>query len=293
MKARIMSMTAKLIDGKVVSAKIRGEIREAAEAFKAERKRAPGLAVVRVGEDPASIVYVRNKLRACEEVGFYSEPHILPENVTTEEVIKVIESLNADPNIDGMLVQLPIPRHLDEKKILAAVSDDKDVDAFHTLDAGHLTLGDANVLPCTPAGIMEMLKHYDIEVAGKECVVVGRSNIVGRPMAALLLAADGTVTIAHSRTKDLGSVCRRADILVSAVGRAKVITADMVKAGAVVVDVGMNRNEEGKLCGDVDFDAVSEVASYITPVPGGVGPMTVTMLMKNTLIAAKNAAENN
>ncbi|MBR3963785.1 MAG: bifunctional methylenetetrahydrofolate dehydrogenase/methenyltetrahydrofolate cyclohydrolase FolD [Clostridia bacterium] len=286
-------MTAKLIDGKVVSAKIRGEIREAAEAFKAERKRAPGLAVVRVGEDPASIVYVRNKLRACEEVGFYSEPHILSEDVTTEEVIKVIESLNADPNIDGMLVQLPIPRHLDEKKILAAVSDDKDVDAFHTLDAGHLTLGDANVLPCTPAGIMEMLKHYDIEVAGKECVVVGRSNIVGRPMAALLLAADGTVTIAHSRTKDLGSVCRRADILVSAVGRAKVITADMVKEGAVVVDVGMNRNEEGKLCGDVDFDAVSEVASYITPVPGGVGPMTVTMLMKNTLIAAKNAAENN
>ncbi len=286
-------MTAKLIDGKVVSAKIRGEIREAAEAFKAERKRAPGLAVVRVGEDPASIVYVRNKLRACEEVGFYSEPHILPEDVTTEEVIKVIESLNADPNIDGMLVQLPIPRHLDEKKILAAVSDDKDVDAFHTLDAGHLTLGDANVLPCTPAGIMEMLKHYDIEVAGKECVVVGRSNIVGRPMAALLLAADGTVTIAHSRTNDLGAVCRRADILVSAVGRAKVITADMVKEGAVVVDVGMNRNEEGKLCGDVDFDAVSEVASYITPVPGGVGPMTVTMLMKNTLIAAKNAAENN
>ena len=288
-----MKMAAKLIDGKVVSAKIRGEIREAAEAFKAERKRAPGLAVVRVGEDPASIVYVRNKLRACEEVGFYSEPHILPENVTTEEVIKVIESLNADPNIDGMLVQLPIPRHLDEKKILAAVSDDKDVDAFHTLDAGHLTLGDANVLPCTPAGIMEMLKHYDIEVAGKECVVVGRSNIVGRPMAALLLAADGTVTIAHSRTKDLGAVCRRADILVSAVGRAKVITADMVKEGAVVVDVGMNRNEEGKLCGDVDFDAVSEVASYITPVPGGVGPMTVTMLMKNTLIAAKNAAEDN
>lgn len=284
-------MTAKLIDGKVVSAKIRGEIREAAEAFKAERKRAPGLAVVRVGEDPASIVYVRNKLRACEEVGFYSEPHILPEAVTTEEVIEVIESLNADPNIDGMLVQLPIPRHLDEKKILAAVSDDKDVDAFHTLDAGHLTLGDTNVLPCTPAGIMEMLKHYEIEVAGKECVVVGRSNIVGRPMAALLLAADGTVTIAHSRTKDLGAVCRRADILVSAVGRAKVITADMVKAGAVVVDVGMNRDENGKLCGDVDFDAVSEVASYITPVPGGVGPMTVTMLMKNTLVAAKNAAE--
>ena len=286
-----MSMTAKLIDGKVVSAKIRGEIREAAEAFKAERKRAPGLAVVRVGEDPASIVYVRNKLRACEEVGFYSEPHILPETVTTEEVIEVIESLNADPNIDGMLVQLPIPRHLDEKKILAAVSDDKDVDAFHTLDAGHLTLGDTNVLPCTPAGIMEMLKHYEIEVAGKECVVVGRSNIVGRPMAALLLAADGTVTIAHSRTKDLGAVCRRAGVLVRAVGRAKVITADMVKAGAVVVDVGMNRDENGKLCGDVDFDAVSEVASYITPVPGGVGPMTVTMLMKNTLVAAKNAAE--
>lgn len=283
-------MTAKLIDGKVVSAKIRGEIREAAEAFKAERKRAPGLAVVRVGEDPASIVYVRNKLRACEEVGFYSEPHILSEDVTTEEVIKVIESLNADPNIDGMLVQLPIPRHLDEKKILAAVSDDKDVDAFHTLDAGHLTLGDANVLPCTPAGIMEMLKHYDIEVAGKECVVVGRSNIVGRPMAALLLAADGTVTIAHSRTKDLGSVCRRADILVSAVGRAKVITADMVKEGAVVIDVGINRTEEG-LVGDVDFESVKEKAGYITPVPGGVGPMTIAMLMENTVLSAEKRAK--
>lgn len=280
-------MTAKLIDGKVVSAKIRGEIREAAEAFKAERKRAPGLAVVRVGEDPASIVYVRNKLRACDEVGFYSECHILPETVTTEEVIAQIEALNADPNIDGMLVQLPIPRHLDEKKILAAVSDAKDVDAFHSLDAGHLRLNDENVLPCTPAGIMAMLDHYGIEVSGKECVVIGRSNIVGRPMAALLLAADATVTIAHSRTKDLAAVCRRADIIVSAVGKVGTVTSDMVKAGAVVVDVGMNRNADGKLCGDVDFDAVSDVASYITPVPGGVGPMTVTMLMKNTLVAAK------
>ena len=280
-------MTAKLIDGKVVSAKIRGEIREAAEAFKAERKRAPGLAVVRVGEDPASIVYVRNKLRACDEVGFYAVCHILPETVTTEEVIAQIEALNADPNIDGMLVQLPIPRHLDEKKILAAVSDAKDVDAFHSLDAGHLRLNDENVLPCTPAGIMAMLDHYGIEVSGKECVVIGRSNIVGRPMAALLLAADATVTIAHSRTKDLAAVCRRADIIVSAVGKVGTVTADMVKAGAVVVDVGMNRNADGKLCGDVDFDAVSDVASYITPVPGGVGPMTVTMLMKNTLVAAK------
>lgn len=280
-------MTAKLIDGKAVSSSLRGQLREECEKYKKTTGRVPGLAVIRVGEDPASQVYVRNKLRACEEVGFRSEAHILPENATMEELLAEINALNNDPDIDGMLVQLPIPRHLDEKAAIAAVAEDKDVDAFHKLDAGHLSLGDGNILPCTPAGIMEMLRYYDIPVSGRECVVVGRSDIVGRPMAALLLAADGTVTIAHSRTRDLGAVTRRADILVSAVGKAGIITADMVKPGAVVIDVGMNRNAEGKLCGDVDFEGVSEVASYITPVPGGVGPMTVTMLLCNTMTAAK------
>lgn len=282
-------MRAKLIDGKEVSANVRSRLRGECEEFKAKTGRVPGLAVIRVGEDPASQVYVRNKLRACEEVGFRSEAHILPENASMEELLAEIDALNNDPAIDGVLVQLPIPRHLDEKTAVAAVSEKKDVDAFHKLDAGHLTLGDGNILPCTPAGIMEMLRYYDISVAGRECVVVGRSNIVGRPMAALLLAADGTVTVAHSRTADLGTVTRRADILVSAVGRAGIITADMVKPEAVVIDVGMNRNAEGKLCGDVDFAGVAEVASYITPVPGGVGPMTVAMLLANTMEAAKDS----
>lgn len=279
--------TAKLIDGKLVSAKIRADLRTECEEFVAKTGRAPGLAVIRVGEDPASQVYVRNKLRACDEVGFRSEAHILPENATMEELLAEIEKINNDPAVDGLLVQLPIPRHLDEAAAIAAVADDKDVDAFHKLDAGHLSLSDANILPCTPYGIMEMLRFYGIEISGRECVVVGRSNIVGRPMAALLLAADGTVTIAHSRTANLAEVTRRADILVAAVGRAGLITGDMVKPGAVVIDVGMNRNAEGKLCGDVDFASVSEVASYITPVPGGVGPMTVTMLMRNTMTAAQ------
>lgn len=287
MKAVENENTAKIISGKEVSAKIRGDLSRRCDAFRKMTGRVPGLAVIRVGEDPASQVYVRNKLRACEEVGFHSEAHVLPENSTMEELLDEIEKLNRDPDIDGLLVQLPIPRHLDEKAAIAAVADEKDVDAFHKLDAGHLTLGDGNILPCTPSGIMEMLRYYGIPVAGRECVVVGRSNIVGRPMAALLLAADGTVTIAHSRTPDLPKVTRRADILVSAVGKAGLITADMVKPGAVVIDVGMNRNADGKLCGDVDFDGVSKVASYITPVPGGVGPMTVTMLLANTMAAAE------
>lgn len=277
---------AEIIDGKLVAATIRAQLRTECEAFRAKTGRAPGLAVIRVGEDPASQVYVRNKLRACDEVGFVSEAHILPENATMEELLTEIDQLNRDPAIDGLLVQLPIPRHLDEAAAIAAVADEKDVDAFHKLDAGHLSLGNGNILPCTPYGIMEMLKFYQIPVAGRECVVIGRSNIVGRPMAALLLAADGTVTIAHSRTRNLAEVTRRADILVSAVGRAGLVTADMVKPGAAVIDVGMNRNAEGKLCGDVDFASVSEVASYITPVPGGVGPMTVTMLLRNTMNAA-------
>ncbi len=282
-------MAATIIDGKLVSAKLKGEIAEAAREFEAKYNRKIGLCVIRVGEDPASQVYVRNKLRACEEVGFASSCIILPEDATTEEVIAEVEKVNADESVDGLLVQLPVPRHIDEARVIASVSPEKDVDAFGMLDAGHLTVGDGNILPCTPAGIMELLKHYEIEVSGKECVVIGRSNIVGRPMAALLLAADGTVTIAHSRTKDLASVTRRADILVSAVGKAAVVTADMVKSGAVVIDVGMNRNSEGKLCGDVDFAEVCEVAGYITPVPGGVGPMTVTMLLYNTLYAARKA----
>ena len=281
--------SAILIDGKLVSAKLRGEVTEKRIEFEKKYGRKPGLCVIRVGEDPASVVYVRNKLRACEEVGFSSTCNILPATYTTEQVIAEVEKVNADPTVDGLLVQLPLPKHIDEARVVAAVAPEKDVDAFGKLDAGHLCLDEGNVLPCTPAGIMEMLKHYNIQVAGKECVVVGRSNIVGRPMAALLLAADGTVTIAHSRTPDLGAVTRRADILVAAVGRAGLITGDMVKPGAAVIDVGMNRNAEGKLCGDVDFDSVKEVAGYITPVPGGVGPMTVTMLICNTLYAAENA----
>jgi len=283
---RRSNMSASIIDGKLVSAYIRGEVKAEAERFVEKSGRAPGLTVVRVGEDPASVVYVRNKMRACDEVGFVSETIVLPETATEDEVIATVKRLNDDPAVDGLLVQLPLPRGLDEKKIVASVAPEKDVDAFHSLDAGHLKLNGENILPCTPAGIMAMLDYYGIDPKGKECVVVGRSDIVGKPMAALLLAADATVTIAHSKTADLPSVTRRADILVSAVGRAAVITADMVKPGAVVIDVGMNRNAEGKLCGDVDFAGVSEVASYITPVPGGVGPMTVTMLVKNTMNAA-------
>lgn len=280
-------MSAVIIDGKAVSARIREEIKQRTEEFKKKTGRVPGLAVIRVGEDPASQVYVRNKMKACDEVGFSSATYVLPETATEEEVLAEIDRLNNDSSVDGLLVQLPIPKHLDEKKIVAAVADSKDVDAFHKLDAGHLKLDEGNILPCTPAGIIELLKAYNIEISGRECVVVGRSDIVGRPMAALLLAADGTVTIAHSRTRNLSEVTRRADILVSAVGRAGIITKDMVKPGAAVIDVGMNRNAEGKLCGDVDFAGVSEVAGFITPVPGGVGPMTVTMLIVNTMNAAE------
>lgn len=281
-------MTAKLIDGRAVSESVRAGIRAECEEFNKRFGRTPGLAVIRVGEDPASAVYVRNKLRACEDVGFRSECRILPECTDERTLQNEIAALNDAPDIDGVLVQLPLPRHLNEAVATAAVLPEKDVDAFHKLDAGHLTLADGNILPCTPSGIMVMLKYYGIQVAGRECVVIGRSNIVGRPMAALLLAADATVTVAHSHTVNLAEVTRRADILISAVGRAGLITADMVKPGAAVIDVGMNRNREGKLCGDVDFASVSEIASYITPVPGGVGPMTVTMLLRNTMYAAQN-----
>ena len=279
-------MNAKLIDGKAVSAELRGQMKAEVAAL-AEEGITPGLAVVLVGEDPASQVYVRNKEQACEELGIYSEKYLLPAQTTQEELLALVDKLNGKPDIDGILVQLPLPGHLDEKAVIAAISPEKDVDAFHAQNVGKIMIGNYKFLPCTPAGVMELLRAAQVEVSGRECVVIGRSNIVGKPMAMLLLHQNGTVTICHSRTRDLAEVTRRADILVAAVGKAKFVTADMVKQGATVIDVGMNRDENGKLCGDVDFDAVCEVAGAITPVPGGVGPMTITMLMKNTIAAAK------
>ncbi|WP_368182510.1 bifunctional methylenetetrahydrofolate dehydrogenase/methenyltetrahydrofolate cyclohydrolase FolD [Anaerotruncus rubiinfantis] len=279
-------MKAKLIDGKAVSAALRENLKAEVAAL-AEDGITPGLAVVIVGEDPASKVYVRNKKKACEELGMYSEEYALQEETTQEELLALVGKLNKKPDIDGILVQLPLPKHLDEKQVIAAISPDKDVDAFHAANVGKIMIGDYKFLPCTPAGVMELIHSAGIVVEGKECVVIGRSNIVGKPMAMLLMHENGTVTICHSRTKNLAEVCRRADILVAAIGKAKFVTADMVKEGATVIDVGMNRDENGKLCGDVDFDSVCEVAGAITPVPGGVGPMTITMLMKNTINAAK------
>lgn len=281
---------AHIIDGKKISAAARENIKERTAEFEAKTGIKPGLAVVIVGEDPASQVYVRNKKRGCEEVGFYSEVHEMPESTTQEELEKRLEEIKSNPMIHGILVQLPLPKHLDEKRVIDIIPPEKDVDAFHPINTGKIMIGDYSFLPCTPAGVMKMLEYENISVEGKECVVVGRSNIVGKPMAMLLLHSNGTVTICHSRTKNLAEVTKRADILVAAVGKAKFITADMVKEGAVVIDVGMNRNSEGKLCGDVDFDEVSKVASAITPVPGGVGVMTITMLLENTLRAAELAA---
>lgn len=278
-------MSAVRMDGKMVSAKVRGSILEEVNGLKEKGVR-PGLAVIIVGEDPASKVYVRNKERACEECGFYSEKYALPEETTQEELLALIDELNHNPHIDGILCQLPVPKHIDEQAIIDAISPEKDVDAFHPINVGKIMVGNFDFLPCTPAGVMQLLEEYDIDPNGKNCVVIGRSNIVGKPMAMLLLHKNGTVTICHSRTKNLKEVCAQADILVAAVGKADFVTADMVKEGAVVIDVGMNR-KDGKLCGDVAFDEVNEKASYLTPVPGGVGPMTITMLMKNTLKAAK------
>ena len=281
---------AKIIDGKAISAAVRAEITEETAAFIAATGVTPGLAVVIVGSDPASQVYVRNKRKACTEVGFYSEAYELPEETTQEELEALVDKLNADPKIHGILVQLPLPRHLDEQRILLRIRPEKDVDAFHPYNVGRIMIGDYNYLPCTPAGVMELLKRSGVDVSGKECVVVGRSNIVGKPMAMLLLQANGTVTICHSRTKNLSETTRRADILVAAIGKPEFFTVDMVKEGAVVIDVGMNRRpSDNKLCGDVDYASVEPVASYITPVPGGVGPMTITMLMQNTLRAAKSS----
>ena len=278
---------AKLIDGKLISAQIRTEIREETDAFVKARGYAPGLAVVIVGENPASQVYVRNKAKACEEVGFYSEVHALPAETTQAELNALVDRLNTDEKIHGILVQLPLPKHLDETEVLLRIDPKKDVDAFHPYNVGNIMIGEYTFLPCTPAGVMALLERSGIDPAGKKCVVVGRSNIVGKPMAMLLLHANGTVTVCHSKTKDLPAVCREADILVVAIGRADFVGADMVKPGAVVIDVGMNRREDGKLTGDVNFAEVEPIASAITPVPGGVGPMTITMLLKNTLTAAK------
>ena len=275
------------IDGKAISAQIREEIKEKTAAFVAERGYAPGLAVVIVGEDPASQVYVRNKALACEQVGFYSEVHRLPAETKQEELNALVDRLNADGKIHGILVQLPLPKHLDETEVLLRIDPSKDVDAFHPYNVGKIMIGDYDFLPCTPAGVMALLERSGIDPAGKNCVVIGRSNIVGKPMAMLLLHANGTVTVCHSRTKNLREVTREADILVVAIGRADFVGADMVKPGAVVIDVGMNRREDGKLTGDVNFAEVEPIASAITPVPGGVGPMTITMLLQNTLTAAK------
>lgn len=276
---------ANIINGKEISAAIREEIKAGVQGMSVR----PGLAVVLVGDDPASAVYVRNKSKACAEVGIYSEVYRLPEETGREQLLGLIEQLNQSPLIHGILVQLPLPKHLDPEEVIMAIDPAKDVDAFHPVNVGKIMIGNYDFLPCTPAGVMELLHRSDIEVSGKECVVIGRSNIVGKPQAMLLLHENATVTVCHSKTRDLPSVCRRADILVSAVGKAKFVTADMVRNGAVVIDVGMNRDENGKLCGDVDFEPVSEKASYITPVPGGVGPMTITMLLKNTVTAAKRA----
>ncbi len=282
---------ATIIDGKAISAAIRAELREETEQFEKENGFRPGLAVIIVGEDPASQVYVRNKRRACEEVGFYSEAYELPADTTQEELNALVDKLNASDRIHGILCQLPLPKHLDENQVILRIDPKKDVDAFHPVNVGRIMIGEYSFLPCTPAGVMALLKRSGIEIAGKECVVVGRSNIVGKPQAMLLLHANGTVTVCHSRTKNLAEVCRRADILVAAIGKADFFTADMVKEGAVVIDVGMNRRADGKLTGDVDFESVAPKASFITPVPGGVGPMTITMLMQNTLTAAKETVK--
>ncbi len=274
---------AKIIDGKAVSQKVKDEIRAEIE----RDNLSIGLAVVIVGNNQASRVYVNNKKKACEVCGIKSYEYALPEETTEEQLLELVDTLNEDKNINGILVQLPLPKQINEEKIIERISPLKDVDAFHATNVGKIMIGNYAFLPCTPAGVMELIHSTGTEISGKECVVIGRSNIVGKPMAMLLLHENATVTICHSRTKDLAEVCRRADILVSAVGKADFVTADMVKEGAVVIDVGMNRNAEGKLCGDVKYDEVEPKASYIAPVPGGVGPMTIAMLMKNTLMAKK------
>jgi len=275
---------AQILDGKALAKKIKEQV--AAEAATLPRR--PGLAVILVGENPASQVYVRGKEKDCEECGILNLGRKLPAETSEEELLALIAQMNADPSVDGILVQLPLPKHIDEGKVLRAISPAKDVDCFHPENVGEMMVGDPICWPCTPFGVMELLREYGISAAGKHCVVLGRSNIVGKPMTLLLLRDNGTVTVCHSKTPDLKAQCLQADILVAAVGKVNLVTADMVKDGAVVVDVAMNRNAEGKLCGDVDYAAVAEKASYITPVPGGVGPMTRAILMRNVLAAAKD-----
>lgn len=275
-----------IIDGKAVSKAVKENVKAECEKLKAHGV-TPGLAVIIVGEDPASQVYVRNKEKACDECGFYSVKYALPAQTTQQELNDLVKKLNKDPNINGILCQLPLPSHLDDKEVINLIDPIKDVDAFHPVNVGAIMIGDYNFLPCTPAGVMELIHSTGVDVAGKKAVVMGRSNIVGKPMAMLLLHENATVEVTHSRTQNLSDITKSADILVAAIGKAKFVKADMVKPGAVVIDVGMDRDENGKLCGDVDFEDVKDKCSYITPVPGGVGPMTISMLMKNTLTAAK------
>ena len=277
---------AALIDGKKISQEIKDELKAKVESMKAEGKKIPCLAVIQVGNDPASTVYVGNKKKACEYIGIGSKSYELPEDITQEELLSIIDELNSDDEVSGILVQLPVPKHIDEDTIIRRISPDKDVDGFHPMSVGALLIGEDGYLSCTPAGVIQLLKRSGIEIAGKECVVIGRSNIVGKPMAVLLLRENGTVTVCHSRTSNLKEVCKRADILVVAIGKPKMIDSSYIKEGACVIDVGIHRMENGKLCGDVDFDDVEPHCSAITPVPGGVGPMTIAMLMNNCL---KNA----
>jgi len=282
---------AQIIDGKAVSASVRERIAKETAEFAKKTGVTPGLAVIIVGENPASQVYVRNKHKACQDVGMHSVVIEMPENTTQEQLLEKVDELAKDNAIHGILVQLPLPAHIDEEMVIKAIPPEKDVDAFHPANVGRIMIGNQSFVPCTPAGVMELLDAYDIEIEGKNCVIIGRSNIVGKPQAMLMLQKNATVTICHSRTVNLAEVTSKADILVAAVGRSKFVTADMVKEGAVVIDVGINRGEDGKLCGDVDYDAVFDKVSYITPVPGGVGPMTITMLLKNTLTAAKDSVK--
>ncbi len=277
---------AQIIDGKAVSRAVRARVAQETLALK-EQGVTPGLAVILVGEDPASQVYVRNKEKACAEVGFYSEKYTLPADTTQQELNALVDELNAKKEINGILCQLPLPHHLSDKEVIARIDPKKDVDAFHPENVGAIMIGDYRFLPCTPAGVMELIHATGTDLTGKRAVVLGRSNIVGKPMAMLLLHENATVTVAHSKTRNLAALTKEADVLVAAVGRPKFVTADMVKPGAVVIDVGMDRDENGKLCGDVDFDSVSQVCGAITPVPGGVGPMTISMLLENTLTAAR------
>ncbi len=282
---------AEIIDGKLVSTSLRNGIRKETDRFRDEHGYVPGLAVIIVGDDPASKVYVRNKKRACLEVGFNSYEIVLPEETSEEAILEKIEELNRDDAVHGILVQLPLPKHIDQDKVINAISQHKDVDAFHPANVGKILTGGYTLLPCTPAGVISLLDYYNVEIAGKKCVVLGRSNIVGKPMALLLLERNGTVTVCHSKTANLSDEIKSADILVVAIGRPEFVKGSMIKEGAVVIDVGINRTEDGRLVGDVEFKSASTVASMITPVPGGVGPMTITTLLRNTLTAAKKTAK--